>query len=499
MKRLLRKFSDKLFIIIVVAGVVWLASIFYLSPRQAWIDGLVEAYFMSSGLTIYKDFVTQYFPLLSISMLPFHAIFGFGLKPTIILAPLSSIISFLLLSFIGFKLLKGNFRIIPPLFYLFWSPILSENRFTVVNFQDILLLISFALWWVWYQSPRISTAFLIGFLLGVSSMSGQVVLIHSAILLLSMVIRSWQLEKIRMIYYFIAAFLIPVLFVLFWLIADGAIDDFLYRMKYYVTGRNYLFDVKRDNENITFFLSVFYPLFLVSSLLFSIWGKGANLKVKQLNLSRDKIFFWWLIILIFPISFWFLVFHPNRFLASLGIYALTFGLAMQTIVRIKKVKFKALMLVGFLVLVILSVGAVIPKYNRAFLHPRSYLNLTTIYPKDPHYDVVQWIKQNTSAKDKLFTTVNSLVYLETQRLPANPRSSIGLPIFYRPFEKMLKELTQNPPDYWVIDERQWKRFDDFGYQPETTVLKKILSCEKIVFQSAYITIRKHIPGQGLCL
>lgn len=499
MKKILLNIPAKLFLVVVVAGVIWLAFIFSISPRQAWIDGLVEAYFMSSGLVIYKDFVTQYFPLLYIGMLPFHNIFGYGLRPTIALAPISSITAFLLLSIISFKLLKGKFRIIPLLFYMFWSPILSENRFTVTSFQNILLLISFALWWAWYQKPNKSTAFFIGFLLSLSSMSGQIVLLYSAVIFLSMVIKSWEIKKIDIIYYFIAAFLIPLLFVFVWLVTLGALDDFLYRVKWYFASSGYLFGMNRENKNTTFYLAVFYPLVLVSSVILSIRGKKIISRIKQLGLSRSQLFFWWLIILAFPVPIWFIAFYPNRFLAALGIYALTFGLVMQVIVQIKKVKFKAVMLGGFLILAILSVSAVIPKYKRALSYPRPYLNLTAIYPENPQYDIVWWIKQNTTIKDRLFITASSLVYLETHRLPASPRASYNRPIFYRPFEKMLEELKQNPPDYWVIDERRWERFDDFGYQPETTVLKKILSCEKLVFQSGYITIRKHIPDQKLCI
>ncbi|KKR81581.1 MAG: hypothetical protein UU73_C0001G0143 [Candidatus Daviesbacteria bacterium GW2011_GWA1_41_61] len=496
--------SGKVFVGLILGGVSWLLFIFYISPRQAWIDGLIEAYFMSSGLVIYKDFVTQYFPILYLSMLPFHDIFGFTLKPTIALALVSSITAFLLLSFISYKLLKGWFRLIPLLFFLFWDPVLSENHFGTTSFQNILLLSAFALWWVWYQRPKMIPAFLIGLLLGIASMSGHIVLINSTVVFLSMIFRSWQIKKIKSIIYFGLGFLIPVAFVFVYLLTHNVLGDFYnWTIKYYLSDSGYPFAMGRGVENVVIFLTIFSPLLLVGAI---IWFKVKKVKQsffalqkKGLTLSLTQSIFWWLILLSFPLPFWFAIFHPNRFLTPEGIYALTAGLALQMLFKIKKNQLTKVLIICLIMLFAFSFYIVLPKYQRNFSYPRPYLNLTRIYPEDPLFDIISWIKQNTTKEDKLFATVDSLIYLETNRLPANPRASTNLPVFYRPLERLVEELKQNPPDFWVIDERQWKRFADFGYQAETTVLKRILKCEPVVFQSDYITIKKHIFSQQLCL
>lgn len=486
--------AQKLFLALSLGGVGWLLFVFYSFPRQAWIDGLIEAYFMSSGLVIYKDFVTQYFPILYLSMLPFHSLFGFTLKPTIALAPVASILAFLLLAFISFKLLKGWFRIIPLLFFLFWDPILSENHFATTSYQNILLLIAFTFWWFWYQRPTKAASFFIGLLLGLSAMSGQITFIPSAIIFFSIVVKSLQVKRAKDAIFFSLAFLIPVFFVLIWLLAHNALLDFYsWAIYYYFSGHGYPFAMGREIGNTIIFLTVFFPLVCVGTVIFF-----KIKKTKEIKMPLQQLVFWGLILLSFPLPFWFAIFHPNRFLTAEGIYALSFGLALQVLFR-KNSRVAKVLVVIFLMLFMVSFYLVLPKYQRNFSYPRQYLNLTRIYPEDPLFEVVEWIKKNTTKDDKLFATVDSLVYLETQRLPANPRASTNLPVFYRPIEKAVAEMNTNPPQFWVIDERQWARFDDFGYKKEALVLKKIINCEPVVFRSSFITIRKHKPGEKLCL
>ena len=125
--------------------------------------------------------------------------------------------------------------------------------------------------------------------------------------------------------------------------------------------------------------------------------------------------------------------------------------------------------------------------------------MTEIYPDDPMYKAVEWIKKNTPQNAKLFATTDSLVYLKTKRLPINAYATSNLPVVYTPFDKFKQALSTTPPDYWVIDERQWDRFHDFGYDEASEILQKILACEEVVAQIEHITIRKHKQGKNLCI
>ncbi|KKS68988.1 MAG: hypothetical protein UV41_C0068G0006, partial [Candidatus Daviesbacteria bacterium GW2011_GWA2_42_7] len=193
--------------------------------------------------------------------------------------------------------------------------------------------------------------------------------------------------------------------------------------------------------------------------------------------------------------------HPNRLMTVEAIMAISLGLSLQELTRNrKKINFlKGVSVFLLAMLIITFYFVMIPIYKRNFSHPPETRNRTATYPDDPMYEINKWVINNTPKEAKLFATTDSIIYLETDRLMANPRAVTNLPVFYREINQAALELQDNPPDYWVIDERQWKRFEDMGFTQASQVLQKILSCEQVIFQAEYVTIRKHEAGKDLCL
>ena len=455
-------------------------------------DGLMEAWFMSKGLVIYKDFASQYFPTLYFLMIPFHQIFGFIQRPTIILAPFTSITTFLILAFLSYKMLKSWYRLLPLIFFLIWDPALSENHYSTTMFQNTLILIAFGLWWSWFEKPKKLFAFLIGLLLSISSTSGPIVSIFSVALGFSIFYRVLK-GKYSFSHFvpFLGGFLITYIFMFLWLLYHGAVEGFInWAIIYYLYEGGYPYAMGRGWENLLLYFTFFSPLIFIFILNFH----------KKILPGSKKIF-WLLILLTFPIPFWFAIFHPNRLVTAEGIMAISLGLSLQELS--KNTKIMSLVKKVSILLVLILVGAVylvmIPMYQKNFSYPPEIRNRTMTYPNDPMYKVNEWIISNTPKEAKLFATTDSLVYLETDRLMANPRAVTNLPVFYRAIDKTVLELKNNPPDYWVIDERQWERFEDMGFTEVSQVLQKIISCEPVVFQIEYITIRKHDISQKLCI
>lgn len=452
---------------------------------------------MYKGLVIYKDFASQYFPTLYFLMVPFHYIFGFIQRPTIILAPVTSITTFLILAFLSFKMLKSWYRLLPLLFFLIWNPVLSENHYSTTMFQDTLILIAFGLWWSWFDKPRKIFAFLMGLLLGIASTSGQIVSIFSAAVGFSILYRVIKKEvRFSNLTFFLAAFLIPYIFMLSWLFYHGALEAFFnWAIGYYLSGGGYPYAMGRGWENLLLYFTFFSPLIFV-----------VILSCQKNGLIHQKRIFWLLILLTFPIPFWFAIFHPNRLLTAEAIMAISLGLSLQELSKnTKTVNTKTINLikgVSILLIAMLTITfyfVMIPIYQRNFSHPSETRNRTATYPSDPMYEINKWVINNTPKDAKLFATTDSIIYLETDRLMANPRAATNLPVFYRAIDKTVLELKKNPPDYWVIDERQWKRFEDMDFAEASHVLQKILSCEPVVFQIEYVTIRKHEVGKELCI
>ena len=83
---------DRLFLAILLAGIIFQIIVFLVFPKQAWVEGLLEAWYTSKGLIFYKDFTNQYFPILQMLMVPLHNLFGYNQYPTLFLAPINSIL-----------------------------------------------------------------------------------------------------------------------------------------------------------------------------------------------------------------------------------------------------------------------------------------------------------------------------------------------------------------------------------------------------------------------
>ena len=498
---MLRILRDKrtyglVFVIVLVASVFWLLYAFYRFPRQSWVDGLLESWFLSKGLVMYRDFTNQYPPLLFIILMPFHKIFGFSQNPTMYLAPITSLGTLAVLAYVSFKWLKGWVKIIPIMFYAFWDPILSENHFMTTSFHSIINLLVFVVWWSWYAAPKKIKAFILGLLLSLSLLTMQIVVFFIALIFVSVLYRVLKdRKKVGDSHFFLVllGFLLPCLLVIWWLFKTGAFPDFYYwNITYYFPGIYPFFAMGKGARDLRMYLAIISPILILAYVWFT--------KISR-NGFFTQTFYAVVVAASLPATFWFAIFHPSRFYMMMPIFALIFGLGTNIFFKekTKNKKIFALMMAGIVFFnLLVFIKDLTPIYAKFINHPREYQMLDRIYENDPIYQSIEWVKNNTPENSRLFVTETSLFYFASRRLPSSSRATMSLPWVFEPLSLFKEELIKNPPDYWVIDERNWIRFKNFGYQHIVDFFKKIITCDRPIIKFDYITITKHSGGSKFC-
>ncbi len=482
------RLDTKVLIIIFVFGVLFEIVIFFRFPRFAWMEGLLNTWYTSKGLHFYRDFMAYYAPVLRLSALPLHWVFGLKQWPTVFLQLFRAEVTFFLVFYASLKFCKSWTRIVPLIFYLAWDVIVTQNQFSPNGFLELLIFISIINWLDWYKKPKKKNAFIMGLCGGLAVFSAQIILPFFVVMFSTLAFVSLK-EKRSFVSLksFSIGFSIPAVFTLSWAISQGIFNDF-----YFWTVKYLLFyypksDLGRAVDNKFIFFSLHAPLLLT---LFPI--------IRSLREKKYETFWKYSLLssmlIILPISYWFAIFHVIRFQISLAVFAIFFGLLLEEFKKEKgKIKtFEALIIVLIVCLNIYSFwkyGA--PRYQRYLLGPREKRIMTMFYPDDPAYHIAAWVRDNTPEDAKLFIIADPALYLETRRLPVNSRASLNLPFLYEPLADLEKNLEKNPPGYWIVDERIWERFHDFGYDTATDMFKRILKDKKVVFRQEYVVVIKN--------
>ncbi len=500
-ERLIFSFNTTALILLVLLGLGWEIFSFIKFPKQAWVQGLTEAWFVSNGLSFYKDFLGTYTPFLRATMIPLHNIFGYTHGVTIGLYLVTSLSTFLLLFYATIKWIKGWARILPILFFTAWNQYLTGNHFTTPTFLGLICLLTFCLWRSYLDNKNIPKAFFIGILSGIGVFSMQILTPFVGVIFASLLFVSLNIKNgLKQFYVAILGFLTIAAPILLWLLKQGIFNDFYYwTIKYHFIDYPYTAYGKSLND-ILVFLAVHSPLLLIFLPLFSLYPRNKFRGIMLENKNNFFLIFFILIILSLAAPIWFAIFHPIRFQTTLPLLSFALGLGLFQIYALSN-NFRKLQIFLFSIILFFNVISwlrIVPSYyQRNFDYPVNKQIISKFYPDDPMYGALDWIKNNTPLNSKLFVLGDSLFYFEAKRLPSSTRATTNIPIAYQPRDKFINELKNKPPDYWVIDERSWKRFEDFGFKDTATLLKNLLLCNKLLIRIDYVAIYKQ-KGQ-LCI
>jgi hypothetical protein len=180
---------------------------------------------------------------------------------------------------------------------------------------------------------------------------------------------------------FISGFLVPATLILVWLLHQGLFKDFIYWTIIYPFTIYSRANLGRAFDNKLIFLSIHSPILLIIPII----------------KSSRKYLLLIIVLITLPISFWFAIFHIMRFQMSLAAYALLFGLLTEAVIQKKKKVSKIVYLLVFAVMTIniyTFAKYAFPKYEQYFSKPQKRI-MTMLYPDDPSYYVVDWIRKNT--------------------------------------------------------------------------------------------------------
>lgn len=488
--------STFVLLFVFILGVIWEIIVFIKFPQQAWVGGLLDSWFVSKGLSFYKDFIGGYTPFLHILMLPLHQLFGFKQEVTIVLSPITSLITMSLILVASLKLLKKWFRIIPIVFFVVWDPYLNENHFTTSAFLGLITSVIFVLWIFWIKNYNKILVFFVGLACGIGIFTMQILTPFVVIIFISILLQSINKKDFNQLTLACFGVLIVALPILIWLFKDEIFNYFYYwTIQYQFTAYPRASFGKSLND-VLVFLGIHTPIiFLLVTLI-------RCMKDKKFDQESFFILMFVLLLLALTVPIWFAIFHPSRFQMSLPLLALALGFGVMKLSTYKN-SLRPIIFVILTIFILLNSLAfnhsVLPRYIKNFNYPQDKKVLTKLYVDDPMYEAVKWVKNNTPFDAKIYVIGDALFYFESQRIPANFRGNTHSPVVYEPFDAFVSEIKSKPPDYWVIDERQWRRFDEFGYGWMVPLFEELLACQKVEAHFDYWTVRKQSGVDNTCL
>lgn len=484
------------FFLVFILAVAWEVFVFLNFPQQAFVQGLVESWFVSKGLFFYKDFAGTYMPFLRLLMVPYHAAFGYTQQATMLLAPLFSIATLAVLAYASVKYLTSWARFVPIIFFVSWNQFIGENHFTTTTFLGFLVLVTLLFWWSFFKKPQRIKLLFLGMLSGFCLLTLQLMASLVGVILVSVVFkaikdRGWSKN---LAYYFIG-FLFPIVAILAIMTINGALPAFYYwTVVYHLTDYPYAGFGKTTQDTLTFF-SIHSPLALLGFIgYYNIFKKDYSASL--------QLFFLLLALLVLAVSFWFALFHPLRFQITLPAISFAFGIALQQVIKIRPL-FRLLGLVLVVAIIWFNFKNiyeyVLPRYEGILLDPPERQIVSWLYEDDPMYRAVVWIKQNTPPESRIFVLGDILFYFESERLISHARGASNIPFYFQSFDLFLEEILQKPPDYWVIDERDFRRFKEFEYGHLVDPFQKLLNCQEEIARFDYWVVRKQVSLDPSCL
>lgn len=462
--------KNKISEIVLIAAIIWQTILYFRLPSFIWEDAFVIPWFLSRGLTFYKDFSGgSYFPLPKLIMVSVNSLFGWNVHTTIILSYLLAISAILLIYFISPKYLKGIYKTIPLIFFSIWFGfILKQNTFEINLFLGLLILANIHLLFGWMARPKAKISFLMGIVSSVAVSSQQMTIVSMGLILIIMTVFAISKHPkpkniiLKTIFPYTIGFSIIPIFMFIWFYSKGLIGEFYYwNVLYYFQGGGYPFNKYFSPSDIIMLAFLCIPFFLLIFRMFS--KKNISWQTSTIGLS---IFTSIILILI-------AVLHPRRYLYILPTLSLVAGIEFQFLCQSKKRLAKIGLILISIIFGIYSLTTIIPWYTKAIVKGRTYEIQNIHHPGDYVYEAIEWIKKNTTPEDKVFSFETMIAYFEMQRLPAINRTYI-LPWAFEPFSETEALWNKTLPKYAFVSELMFKRFKDLGYEKEIQFLRNSL-------------------------
>lgn len=435
--------------IALITAILFLSSLFLFIPHTIELTGVLETWFPYKGLALYKDIAMFHFPLGRFILIPLHLLSNWNLELDPFVGLGIAIANLMLIYHFGKKYLSKTATSIALIFFaiFFWffaTAILYFHEMLI----GLLLTASIILLFQLNKDKSISTkkAFSFGLLLSLAEFSGQIATptVFVGVLLAFYILIKRRTKVLKNSLILVAGFILPFAILSLYFLGKDALWEFIYwNTLYYFT---YSASASPFAElPIREILAFYLPLLLLLVLLFCKLA------------TREKISFQTAaIVLLVGSSIPFIihsVFHPHHLNYPLGILAISAGYSFDGLRIIKNGK--AILIIASAFFMFLGVSTIMPWYAQR-LSPPSLKIVNDVYPGDPMYDAVVWIKQNTSENDRLMVVGDPLFYMRADRVPSS-RPAKSIPYSWEPLEQVSSEIRATPPNYWVVDNNAIKR------------------------------------------
>lgn len=455
----------KIYYFALILGLLIVTLNVYFLPFFPWPSGIVRPWFMMHGLIPFKDFVWQRTPLDLFILEGWYKIFG-ATEASYRLFAYVALLLLTLSVWLVLKSIKQKGFIFSFLFYSFLLfPLFlnaEENEILVAIFSLVLFLTLFK--YFKKRNKRFILAAGIFSSLCFLTKQNSVFLGFSSLILLG--IDSFLIEKKKFLKSFMEksilysiGFLTPViLFTLYFFLQNG-LSDFLYYTVVFVLGPYRNFEPYLMHGDGIFILAAY--LAIIIAFLVKTFRDKSTLSTPQ------KLLLPFLALSLFPSLL--PSYLSYRALTSFPLIAICVGYIIPFSINKKGLYNFVLFFTSFAIFVIL-ISRYIGSYSQ-FINDTGFV--FGAYIKDygkPELQVVDWLQKNTSANEKIMDYADEIIYLLSNRLPAN-KYVYPFSYFLKPYDKTFSVFLNNPPKIVIYDESLPKNDSDLSNWPFIPYMK----------------------------
>ncbi len=425
-----------------------LSFLFVFNKHFVELTGTLETWFPYKGIVLYKDIATFHFPLGRYILMPFHLLSNWNLEIDPFLGLAVGITNLIVIYTFGRRYLSRIAINCSLLFFsLFYWYFATGILFFHEQLIGLLLSVVLILYWEIFEKRSITfkKIFWIGILLSIAELSGQLATLTIGCFAFLILFTIWKYKsKYKLIRYFLYGLILPLLLLIIHFASSNALIEFIYwnTVYYFVyTGSASSSLGELPWREITAF---FIPLIIIVFSMVGNYFSKTKIPSKTLHIIL-------LVASTIPFTI-FSIFHLHHFNYALGILSIAAGLSLDSIA---KKKHPIWVIIIFLFLSV----PIFQWYSERLVAP-NFRIANDVYPNDPMYDTVEWVKNNTNQTSGIMVVGDPLFYMRSNRLPVT-RVSKGIPYSWEPIEKTSIEINSSiQADYWIIDTIAIRRLID---------------------------------------
>lgn len=411
-------------------------------PYFAWTFLLTQNWFMENGLVIFKDVIYHHTPL------PLFLIYGISkiLGNNFFMLQAAS---FLMLILFGFgiyltaKQISKRAGTVSFFLFIVTFPALFNNFNIEEMTSSLFALWAFYLFIRFYKTASYRFSLLFGAFIGLSFMSKQpsLLLLFPLIILLFIFKKSKIFSFKKALIYFGFGFFVSIFpFFLYFLFNNSLYEFYYWNIVFNLTLYPVLSKAYVTTEGI--FSTLWLLLSILPAFIIIRRKTEVNFKFFAISLILATIFLYPSLLPSF-LTYKALIFYP-------------YPLILWSMILIEK---KSRVIILLTAIGIISLAPVVKSFYVDYL-PQNLFNREYILEYgENELAVADWLRKNTSEKEKIMNLGHHYVTTLAKRLPKN-RYVYNFPWLIYPYEESSKEILSDPPRIVIIDDRM---FEDWPF------------------------------------